>query len=138
MTLMLQLILAIAMQAASPSPVQVISREMMSYQEDEKQAVARNAAEFESLWRQHAGPAAAPKVDFGSRTVVAVFLGSRSSAGFAVEITGIRLVGNTTIVQWQERKPGRDEVSAQIMTSPAIVATIPKAAGEIRFEKVAP
>ena len=40
------------------------------------------------------------------------------------------------IVEWQERRPQRGEVSAQVLTSPAVIATVPKFAGEIKFEKV--
>lgn len=133
---MLPLILTIAMQAATPPPVQVLSREMMSQVEDPKQAVARSPAEFEKLWREHTGTAPAPAVDFRSRMVVAVFLGTRSSAGYGAEIVRTRQAGGKLIVEWQERKPGRNEVSAQIITSPAIVASIPTFAGEVTFVKV--
>jgi hypothetical protein len=134
--MLLALILAIAMQPAAPSQVQVISRESMSGVDEAKQAVARSAAEWAALWRQHAGTKALPPVDFGSRTVVAVFLGTRSSAGFSAEITGTRQSGGKLIVEWQERAPGRDQVSAQVLTSPAVIASIPKFTGEVVFEKV--
>jgi hypothetical protein len=68
--------------------------------------------------------------------VVAVFLGSRPSAGYAADITGMHEAAGTVIVEWQERRPARGEVSAQVLTSPAILATVPKFAGEIKFEKV--
>jgi hypothetical protein len=134
--MLLAVILALAMQPASPSPVQVISRESMSGVDEPKQAVVRSPAEWAALWRQHAGAKALPKVDFGSRTVVAVFLGSRGSAGYAAEITGTRQSGGKLIVEWQERTPGRDQVAAQVLTSPAVIASIPKFAGDIVFEKV--
>jgi hypothetical protein len=136
MTMMLPLILAMAMQAGTPSPVQVISREMMSQVEEPKESVARTPAEWAALWRQHAGEAKQPAVDFGSRTVVAVFLGTRGSAGFAADITGVREADGALIVQWQERRPAKGEVSAQLLTSPAVIASIPKFAGPIKFEKV--
>jgi hypothetical protein len=136
MNILLSMILVMAMQAAAPSPAQVVSREMMSGVEDPKQAVARTAAEWATLWQQHAGNKPLPAVDFGSRTVVAVFLGTRASAGYAVDITGLREANGVLIVEWQERRPDRGDISAQVLTSPAIVATIPKFAGEIKFEKV--
>jgi hypothetical protein len=134
--MMLPLILAMTMQASPAPQVQVLAREMMSQVEDPKQVVARTAAEFATLWKQHAGAAPMPKVDFGSRMVVAVFLGTRTSAGYSAEIVRTRLSGGTLIVEWQEHAPGRDEVSAQVMTSPAIVVSIPQFAGEVTFEKV--
>ena len=86
MKVLLSLILVDGMQAAVPSQIRVISREMMSMVEEPKQAVARTAAEWAGLWRQHAGDKPLPVVDFGSRTVVAVVLGTRSSAGFAAGV----------------------------------------------------
>jgi hypothetical protein len=108
----------------------------MSQVDSPKQVVARTPAEWTALWREHAGAKAVPQVDFGSRTVVAVFLGTRSSAGYFVEITGTRNDKGALVVEWRERRPERDQVSAQVITSPAHIATIPKFAGEIRFEKV--
>ncbi len=136
---MTALILAVtlAMQTGA-SPVQTIAKEMMSQIDEPKQAVVRDATEFAELWRQHAPAKPAPAVDFKTRTVVAVFLGSRMTAGYTVEITGTREDKGTLIVQWQERKPGRDDVTAQIITSPAVIATIPKFSGAITFEKVDP
>ena len=134
--MMLPFILAIAMQAAPAPSVQVLSREMMSQIEDPKQVVARSAPEFAALWKQHSGTAPLPRVDFESRTVVAVFLGTRSSAGYGAEIVRTRRADGKLIVEWQERKPARDQVSAQVITSPAIIASIPKFAGEITFQKV--
>ena len=136
MTILLSLIFMTAMQAASPSPVHVVSREMMSMIDEPKQAVARTAAEWAALWKEHAGDKALPAVDFSKHTVVAVFLGSRSSAGFAADVTGVRQVPGGVVVEWQERRPERGEVSAQVLTSPAVIVTIPKAAGTITFEKV--
>jgi hypothetical protein len=139
MTMLLPLILVTALQAAAsaaPSPVQLVSREMMSMVDEPRQAVARTAPEWAALWRQHAGAKAMPPVDLSTRTVVAVFLGTRPSPGFSADITGIRQVGGGVVVEWQERRPQRGDISAQVLTSPAVIVTIPKVAGEIIFEKV--
>lgn len=135
MSALLSVILAMSMQAAAPSNVEIISREMMSQVDEPAQAVARTPAEWSALWKKHAGGTTPPAVDFTNRTVVAVFLGSRSTAGFAVDITSVRQENGTLIVEWQERRPSRDEVSAQILTSPSIIATVPKFAGPITFQK---
>lgn len=131
--MLLGLLFTLAMQAPT---LQTIVTESMSQIESPKQAVARTPAEWATLWRQHAGEKPAPKVDFASRTVVAVFLGTRMTAGFAVEMSGTRQQGDALVVEWRERRPDRDSIAAQVLTSPAHIATIPKFAGEIRFEKV--
>lgn len=138
MKVLVSLILVTALQAAAPREITVLSRETMSMVEEPKQAVARSAAEWAALWRQHAGDKPLPPVDFGSRTVVAVFLGTRPSAGFAADITGVREANGALVVEWQERRPETGSVSAQVLTSPAVIASVRKFAGEITFEKVEP
>jgi hypothetical protein len=139
MNILLSMMLTLAMQAGPPPPsVRVLSREAMSQVDEPAQTVARTAAEFAALWKKHAGDKPAPAVDFGSQMVVAVFLGTRSSAGYAADITGTRQADGALIVEWQERKPKRGEVSAQVLTSPAVLATVPKFAGTVKFEKVEP
>ena len=134
--MLLGIFLTFAVQAG-PSMIQTVVTDAMSQIEDAKQAVARTPAEFEALWKRHAGDAAVPAVDFGTRTVVAVFLGTRSSAGYAVQITGTRKENSALVVEWRERRPERGLAAAQVITSPAHIATIPKFAGDIRFEKAA-
>ena len=56
----------------------------------------RTAAEWSTLWQQHAGMGKPPAVDF-TVIVIAVFLGSRQSAGYTVEITRIE---KTTQASW--------------------------------------
>ena len=136
MKVLLALMLVTAMQATIPPPVTIVSREMMSLVDEPKQVVARSATEWAALWRQHAGDKPLPAVDLGSRTIVAVFLGTRSSAGFAADITAIREADGALIIEWQERRPRKGDVSAQVLTSPAVIASVPKFAGQIKFEKV--
>jgi hypothetical protein len=135
--MLLGLVLAFAMQTGpSKSAIETIVTDSMSEVDMPKQVAARTPAEWAALWRQHAGDTALPKVDLAARTVVAVFLGTRSSAGYAVEITGTHDDKGALIVEWRERRPEPGTVSAQVLTSPAHIATIPKFAGVIRFEKV--
>jgi hypothetical protein len=135
MTLLCAALIVLAMQ---PAAIETIAADSMSGIDTPRQAVARNVKDWAALWQQHAGPGRpAPKVDLTSRTVVAVFLGSRPSAGFRVEITGTRREGKTLIVTWREVAPDRDSLLAQVLTSPAHLVSIPKFDGEITFEKAA-
>jgi hypothetical protein len=129
------LALTLVLQGAS-LPITTLARSTGSFINSPRQAVARTPAEWTALWKAHAGPAPAPKVDLGKSTVVAVFLGERMSAGYGVEITGTRRDGAALVVSWAERKPAPDQMTAQVITSPAHIASIPAFAGEIRFEKV--
>jgi hypothetical protein len=77
-----------------------------------------------------------PAIDFSREMVVAVFLGSRPTAGYGVEI--VSAVGNsgTLVVAYVEAAPSRDAVAAQIPTAPYHLAAIPRHDGEVRFQKV--
>ena len=130
------LLLVVVLQAvAVPSSIETVSRGDMSGVEETREAVARTAGEWAALWREHAGATPTPKIDFGKRMVVAVFLGTRPSAGYAAEITGTRADGAGLVVLWAERRPERGMVAAQIMTSPGHIVTVPRVTGPIRFEK---
>jgi VWFA-related protein len=115
-----------------------LNSDQMSAINRERQAVVRTAAEWQALWAQHAPGRPAPSVDFAKNMVLAVFLGSRSSAGYGVEITEVRSDGDGLVVRWAERRPARDQMSAQVMTAPSQLVTVPRHAGEVRFEKVQP
>jgi hypothetical protein len=128
------LLLAMAMQSAPVT--ETVVRDMMSQVEEPKQASAQTEAEWAALWKLHAGAKDLPKIDLKTRTILAVFLGTRTSAGYSVEITATHPKNGALIVEWEERRPAPGTVSAQIITSPALIATIPKFAGEIRFQKV--
>jgi PrcB C-terminal len=130
-------LLALAITLQTGSPVQTIARNMRSQVDAPAQVVARTPAEWNEVWRRHA-PDVPPAVDFGTRTVVAVFLGARPTAGFAVEITAVREEGGVLIVEWRETKPSSDMILAQVVTSPVHIASIPQFAGEIKFQKVGP
>ncbi len=137
--LMLAAIVLTAAMQGGPQELETIIRDNTSNVEDAKQAVARTPGEWEALWRLHAGARTPlPKIDFSKRTVVAVFLGTRPSAGYAVEVSGTRPVGKTLVVEWREQAPRPGEVSAQVMTSPSHLVSIPRFEGQITFQKVGP
>jgi hypothetical protein len=116
-------------------PLTSIARDQMSAIDTMRQAVAKTAAEFETLWRAHAPGRSAPAVDFAKNTVIAMFLGSRPSAGFDVEITRVQREGDAVVVTWAERRPSRDQIAAQVMTAPAHLVSVPRFDGAVRFVK---
>lgn len=131
----LAVLLAAAFLQSTPAPVETVARESSSGVEAARQAVVNSAVEWAALWREHAGNRPAPAVDFKTRTVLAVFLGSRPSAGYAVEIVGTRTDAAGLVVEWRERAPERGMVAAQVMTSPGHIVLVPKVTGPVRFEK---
>ena len=123
--------------AATAQPVQMetLNADMMSGVDRPEQLVARTDAEFRALWQRHAPGRPVPAVDFNTNMVIAVFLGSRPSGGYQVQITGVRAEGNGLVVQWSEARPGPGQVAASVMTAPSHIVTVPRHGGEVRFEK---
>ena len=130
----LAVLLAVFLQS-TPVAVETVVRDSSSGVEEARQAVVNSAGEWTALWREHAGNQPAPAVDFNARTVLAVFLGSRPSAGYAVEIVGTRADASGLVVEWRERAPERGMLTAQVMTSPAHIVSVPKVTGPVKFEK---
>ena len=110
----------------------------MSNVEEPRQVVVRTAAEWQALWKQHDPSRTAPTVDFARSLVVGVFLGSRPTAGFAVEITAVKTEGTRTIVEYRERQPPRDAFVAQVLTSPFHVVRVARTTGPVEFRRLSP
>jgi hypothetical protein len=125
------------LQTGAPG-LRTIAHDLTSGVDRPRETVARTDAEWAALWRAHAGDRPAPQVDLTANTIVAVFLGTRMTAGFDVEITGTRREGGALVVEWRETRPPPDAVTAQVITSPAHLVAIPRVEGEIRFEKARP
>ena len=60
--------------------------------------------------------------------VLALFMGTRPTAGFTTEIVSVREEGGTFVVSYKETRPSPDSVAAQILTSPFHIVAVPKGA----------
>jgi len=136
---MLWLAMSAAFPQEAPSP-RLLDRGDLSIADDARQAVARTPEEWETLWRRHAPDRRPPAVDFSREMVVAVFLGSRPTAGFSVEVVSAAVAGTdgTMTVRYRVTRPARDAITAQIITSPYYIGAVPQHAGAVRFELVQP
>ena len=98
-----------------------------------RQVTVRTAAEWQKLWKEHSPDEKIPAVDFNSNMVVGIFLGSKPSAGYQVEILNVRPEGNDLVVEYVQKQPGRGMMSAQMLTEPYDLVAVPKHAGPVRF-----
>jgi PrcB C-terminal len=118
-------------------PMHSIDKGPNSQIDSAKQVSARTADEWAKLWMQHAGGRTRPSVDFNKEVVAAVFLGSRSTAGYAVEITRVRQEGVALVVSYKETRPPPDSVAAQVLTSPFHIVAVPKGSTtDVKFERL--
>ena len=131
--------IAVALVAVLQSslPMRSIDRGPNSQIDAAKQVSAHNADEWSKLWASHAGGRTRPNVDFNREVVAAVFLGSRPTGGYAVEIVRARQDGVALVVSYKETRPSPDSVAAQVLTSPYHIVAVPKGSTtDVKFERV--
>jgi hypothetical protein len=129
------LLLAPLLQAMLP-PTRSLDRGTLSEVSTPRQVAVRDAGAWEMLWRVHAPARPSPPVDFASEMVVGVFVGTRPSAGFGVEIVGYRLDADGVVIQYRESSPPRGAITAQVLTTPYHLVVIPQRTGSVTFEKL--
>lgn len=98
--------------------------------------VIRNATDWARAWEAHAGADPVPAVDFSNDMVAAVFLGTRPTGGYGVEITALRREGNSLVVEYSERRPDPERIVTEALTSPFHIVKFPRLAGPVQFRQV--
>lgn len=95
--------------------------------------VARSPQDWAELWARVGDPAPAPLPD--DRMAVAVFLGPRDTAGYAVTIERAELRDGALLVGYRERVPGPAQAVAQMQTSPYAIRLLPRTPGAPIFQR---
>lgn len=113
-----------------------VARGRSSGQDTPREVVVRTEADWGALTKALA-TGALPSIDFRARMVVGVFLGTRPSAGFEVEIVSVTTEGETLVVEYVERRPASGTITAQVLTEPFHLISIPKHDGPVRFVRPA-
>jgi VWFA-related protein len=121
--------------SSSAATFVTIAKGAISGVEDVRQSILRTNAEFEALWHSLSLRGTRPAVEFNNTMVVALFLGSRPTAGYAPEVTAVRRDGDVLVVKWREVTPA-DSGNPPARTTPFLFAGVPQYAGEVRFEQV--
>jgi hypothetical protein len=101
--------------------------------ETSRTVVIRSTADWAALWREHAGEGKPPAVDFNKTMAVAIFAGSRPTAGHAVEIESIDAKGTTLFVRYRVRGPRPQDMVAQVLTAPFLIVGTDAFAGSVSF-----
>jgi hypothetical protein len=133
-TMLWMLVAAVLLQAGAP--LRVLDKGDQSNVDEARQVVVRTAAAWTALWRQHAPDRQRPKVDFARDMVAGVFLGSRPSAGFAIDVVSAGDEHGTLVVRYRETRPPPGAVTAQVITSAYSIVALPRRDGDVRFERV--
>lgn len=134
MSLVWTLLFAALLQG-TPAP-RLLDKGDQSNLDEPRHVALRTAQEWNTLWRQHAADRSQPSVDFGREMVVGVFLGTRNTAGYAVEIVGATVEQGVLVVRHREVRPLKGGIVAQVITSPYHIVAVPRHAGEVKFQEV--
>ena len=132
--------LSVAVALAQPAEVRPMSvaRGGFSGIGNATEVVVRSNGDWEKLWKSHAAAQQpVPAIDFAREMVVAVFLGSRPTGGFSVEIVGARREGEVLVVEYVERTPPADAVVTQALTTPFHIVRLDAHPGPVRFRRLA-
>lgn len=118
----------------APRPVAAESRPLgsggNSAYADETTSVRldRTAAAFAQTWATVGGnqvPAPAPpSVDFARERAVTIFLGRRNTGGYGITVAGVRLEGDTLVVEVTVRAPASGAITTQALTSPYVSVAV--------------
>ena len=125
---------SVAAAAQGPkSGFATIAKGDASGQQLAKQVTVRSSAEWKALWKEHAPAEKMPEVDFTKNMVVGIFLGSKPSAGYGVEIVNVRTQEAVLVVEYVQTQPAKGTMTAQILTEPFHLVSVPAHAGTVRF-----
>lgn len=102
-----------------------------------RQVVVRDAKAFAALWKEHTTratmPVSLPKVDFKKFDVVAVFMGSKPTGGYSVEIGDVRRDKKEATIPVTLHKPGPGSIVTQAFTYPFAMRAVPKLPKTVKF-----
>lgn len=108
--------------------------------DDATQQVVRDQAAWQALWARlnsNASPAPAlPAVDFAKDMIVVAAMGMKGHGGYKVAITAAVEDAGKVTVEVTETSPGARCMNAMMMTSPVVVARLPRRAGDVTFNVV--
>jgi hypothetical protein len=132
--MMFGLILVLGLMQTTLVPFTTVAEGTQSAVEERREVVIRTTAEWERLWREHdPSGSTVPPVDFPREMVAAVFLGTRPTGGYRVEVTALRRAGAALIVEYAERRPDADALLSQALTMPYQIVKFAAHDGPVTF-----
>jgi hypothetical protein len=127
---------ALADEGCHPVPVIEQWTGQHSAQQQPKRVVVPDAEQWKQLWRAMRGRVVPtpepPKVDFREHMVVAAFMGTKPTGGYAVRITRVAQNGKL-IVSVREQSPGPGDMVTMALTSPYHVVVVPRSEKPVEF-----
>jgi hypothetical protein len=98
--------------------------------------VVRSQNDWAALWSRHVrtqSTSPPPPVDFSRDMVVALFMGERPTAGYAIEVTRIERTGAGLTVHYRMTRPDPAALNAQALTQPFQLIKLPRVDDAVTF-----
>jgi hypothetical protein len=96
--------------------------------------VVRDEAAWHTLRNEAAIRTPMPNIDFTQRMIVGIFLGTRPTSGFSVQVVEVVSEQEVLIVKYSESRPSPRAMVMQVLTAPFALVSVPAHAGSVQFE----
>ena len=104
---------------------------------ERRREVITTRAEWEALWDEIQAlvepKPAVPAIDFGSRMVVFVSMGERSTGGHSISVLSAAEENGSLYVEVEEATPGIACITNDVVTTPAAAVSVPRTASTVLF-----
>jgi hypothetical protein len=127
--------IATALLLATAMSFTTIQQGPLSGVDAERHVVVRTEAEWNALWREHQANREEPRVDFSRSMVIALFMGSRPTAGYTIQVTRVEPSDHGITVFYRQAAPDPGAMVAQVLTAPFHIIQLDRAPGDVRFER---
>ncbi|MGE3724109.1 MAG: protease complex subunit PrcB family protein [Candidatus Sericytochromatia bacterium] len=126
----------VKIQSKDPISMRTLSRVSNSRVTEARYVIARDYEQFRQLWKEHNGSLEQmPEVDFQSEMVAGIFMGERSTGGYAVTIEEVLKEGEKFKFYYSESEPPEGSMTIQILTAPAHLIALPRSEAYPEFVK---
>lgn len=123
-----------AMTGVEAVPFETLSEGAFSAIDSPLRLVIRDSASLADLFRRAFGQGTpVPPIDFEARSIIAVFIGTRPTGGFSVEIQRVTRADDLLIVTALETTPAPDQIVIQALTQPYHIISVPRTEAQVRF-----
>ena len=77
-----------------------------------------------------------PALDFEKETVIALFLGEKTSGGHSITVQQIENISDKVIITYKIDSPKKGEMVTTVMTQPYCIIKMPKTLKEVVFKEI--
>jgi hypothetical protein len=124
--------------AADPPAPRVVLRGAYSELKKPLRKVVRSQGELEQLLAGTRSPMGRRnpqiKIDWKHEMALVVFLGTRPTAGYQVNVSRIKSEQGKLLATVTERKPSPDTITAQVLCTPYVVVAVRKSPLPVEFK----